>query len=182
MTDQNISFVPFNAINQFMVSDFRLEVIRKVFNHLDQLPGDRKSTLSRMFGRLVKVPGFRNSSLAPLPIKIKQSVMAFEKSADFTAQILMAWSELNSDLRQQVFEVLKERDWEILPVDADRTKIPGFLVTWPASQPYEVLNQAFDEKFPAKTCSDNDVRLMIVWLSGRLPVNMDGEEESPSEE
>jgi hypothetical protein len=178
MNDNNISFMPFNAINQFMVTEYRLEVIRNVFSHLDQLSAERNKNVSRLFGRLVNVPGFRNSSLAPLPIKIKQSITAFEKSAEFASQILMAWSELNSELRQQVYDILKERDWDILPVDADRTKLPGFMVTWPVSQPYEVLNQAFDEKFPQKTCSDDDVRLMIVWLSGRLPVNMEGEEES----
>ena len=54
-----------------------------------------------MIKRYVKLPGFRNSAQAPLSLKVKGSGEAFEKHPDFVAQVLMAWSELLPDLRQQ---------------------------------------------------------------------------------
>jgi hypothetical protein len=179
MSDDNeVQFVPFHAINQFMIPEYRLEIIHKVLTHLDDLPADRKSKIQGLIKQAVKLSGFRNPSLAPVPIKVKGSVPVFEKRPDFAAQILMAWSELNPELRQQVYDMLADRKWEMLPPDADRTRLPGFLTRWPKEETYEVLDAAFAEKFPEVKARDYDIRLMVVWLSTRLPFDMvDTEEE-----
>ncbi len=167
-----VEFLPFNAINQFMISEYRLEVIREVLANLDHLSPSQRSTMVGLIKRLFKLPGFRNPTLAPLPIKVRGAVSPFEKNAEFTAQVLADWAEIRSELMTQVYHFLKERSWEILPLDTDRTKIPGFLVRWPKEETYEVLNQAFNDKYPESKASDYDVRLMIVWISGRLPYDM----------
>jgi hypothetical protein len=167
-----VEFLPFNAINQFMISDYRLDVLREVLANLDRLSPGQRSTIVGMIKRLFKLPGFRNPTLAPLLIKVRGAVSPFEKNAEFTAQVLADWAEIRSELMQQVYHFLKDRGWEILPLDADRTKIPGFLTRWPKDETYEVLNQAFNEKNPLSNASDYDVRLMIVWVSGRLPYDM----------
>jgi hypothetical protein len=176
MNDAKVNFIPFHAINEFMLPEYRQEVLQKVLANLDQLPGGQKGAINAEIKRHVTVPGFRNSSIAPLPLKVRGSINAFEKSPLFTAKILSGWAELNSELRSQVYEMLKDRDWELLPAEADRTKLPGFLTKWPDAENYDVLNQAFNERYPENNVPENDVRLMVVWLSGRLPVDMDDKE------
>ncbi len=182
MDDKQAQFFPFNAINEYMLSDFRLHVLQTVFSKFDRLPGERRSAINGIVKRNVQVPGFRNSTLAPAGVKARSAVTVFERRPEFTAQILQGWSELNPELRQKVYDFLKAREWELLPPEADRTKLPGFLTTWPEGQDYDVLGQAFAEMFPGETLEQNDLRLMIVWLANRLPYDMYGEEEETAEE
>ena len=169
---ETVQFLPFNAINQFMLPDYRQKVLHSVLGNLDQLPPDQKSTLIGMVKRYFKLPGFRNALAAPLAIKVRGAAGPFEKNGEFTAQVLAGWAELNPELLQQVYHLLKDRTWEVLPLDADRTKILGFLTRWPKDETYEVLNQAFSEQYPQSPASEDDVRLMVVWISGRLPFEM----------
>jgi hypothetical protein len=176
---QTAEFLPFNAINQFMLPDYRQNVLRQVLGSLDQLPPSQKAGLISSIKRLFTVPGFRNATNAPLSIKVKGAVAPFEKNSVFTAQVLASWSELHSDLMQQVYHLMIDRKWELLPLDADRTKIPGFLTRWPKGETYEILNQTYAEAYPQSSASEDDVRLMVVWISGRLPFELvDTEKEN----
>lgn len=167
-----VQFVSFTAINEFMLPEYRQEVIQYVLGHLDDLLPERRHQVLSQLKRYLRLPGFRNSLAAPLAIKVKGAGSVFEEHADFVAQILMAWSELHPDLRAQVYDLLVERKWEILPAETDRTKLPGFLIRWPKEETYDVLNAAFIEKYPDARVHEYDVRLMIVWLSGRLPYDI----------
>jgi hypothetical protein len=169
MNSDKVQFLPFHAINNFMMPEYRLSVLQTVLSRLDDLPGDRRGAINSQLKRLLKVPGFRNASQAPLRFKIKGSVTPFEQSPDMVVQILAGWCELHPELRQQVFDLLTERGWELLPVETDRTKLPGFLSRWPKGEEFEIINKAFHEKYPDLQVSDNDISLMTVWLSGRLP-------------
>jgi hypothetical protein len=182
MDDTQEEFFPFHAINEFMLPDFRLHVLQTVFSGLNQLSGERRSILTNFVKHSVQVPGFRNSTQAPAGVKARASVSAFERRPELTAQILQAWSELNPDLRQKVYDFLTAREWEVLPAEADRTQLPGFQTTWPKGQDYDVLGQGFTEMFPGEQVSDNDLRLMIVWLANRLPFDMYEDEEGGEEE
>ena len=178
MSDKNeVQFVLFHGIDQFMLPEYRQEVLLKVLGHLDDLTPERRSKIQSQVTRYVRLDGFRNSTLAPLALKVKGCGSAFEKRPDFVAQILMAWSELHLELRQQVYDLLVERKWELLPPDADRTKLPGFIAAWPKEENYDVLDAAFKEKYPENQAHEYDIRLMIVWLGGRLPYDMDEDEE-----
>jgi hypothetical protein len=171
MNDKQISFVPFHAINQFMLDEFRQQVIRSVLTNFEALSANRRKAIIGLIKKLVSIPGFRDASQAPLAIKLRGVEQAFEKKAELTAQILMAWSELKPELGQQVHSLLSERSWEVLPLDADRTRIPGFLPDWPKDEDYDTLDAAFAEKFPQAETDAYDFRLMVVWVSGRLPYN-----------
>jgi hypothetical protein len=177
MPKEQITYIPFNAINEFMLDEYRLKVIQVVFQNSESLLGQWKSKLTSLVKRYIQVPGFRNSTLAPVGIKIKNSIKPFERNADFTACILMCWGEVNDDLRRNVFEMLTSRTWEMLPPDADRTALPGFLSDWPEGESYDTLDAAFAENYPDNKFSTDDIRLMVVWLSGRLPYGVVGEAE-----
>lgn len=182
MDDNQVQFIPFNALNEFMLNDYRLHVIQAVFNGFDRLPGERRSALNGMIKRHVQVPGFRNSSQAPSGVKARSSVSVFERRPEFVAHVLQGWAELNPELRQMVYDFLTAREWELLPAEADRTKLPGFLTEWPEGQDYDVLGEAFHSMYPDSQFEDNDLRLMIVWLAGRLPYDMYAADEDEGEE
>jgi len=178
MDDKRISYFPFHAINEYMLPEFRLNVITAVLRDLEKLPGERKSTLNNMIKRNVTVPGFRNSSAAPLAVKARGSISTFERRPEFAAQILQGWSELRPDLRDKIYAVLQTRSFEgVLPPEADRSKLSGFLTTWPKAETYEALDEAFYAANPGDTTSSDDIRLMVVWLVNRLPYDLFEEDE-----
>jgi len=177
MDDKQIQYFPFHAINEFMLPDYRLHVIQTVLSGFDDLPSERRSAINNLIKRHVQVPGFRNSTQAPMSVKARASVPVFERRPEFVASILQGWSDIHSMLRTKVFDFLKGREWEILPPEADRTKLPGFLTTWPEGETYDVLGEAFAQAYSGEAVEENDLRLMIVWLADRLPYGMDGEEE-----
>jgi hypothetical protein len=179
--EKKVSFLPFHAINEFMTSEYRLEVVRSTLSVLSGLPENYQNPINKLTGRLVKIPGFRHSLKAPAPLRIKPTVDAFEKSPDLVAAILAAWAKAHSGLRENVFALLQARGWEILPLDAERARLPGFITVWPHGENFEVLNQAFIEMFPDASASSDDVSLMVVWISGRLPYQFTEAEEASSE-
>lgn len=176
MDHQTTEFLPFHAVNEFMRHDFRLEVVRTALNALPKLPGKFSVTIDQITRMIVQVPGFRNSAKAPISKRVKPTAEAFEKSPHLVAAILSAWAEAHPELRLQVHELLTERKWEVLPPEADRTQLPGFIPHWPQGENFEVLNQAFNQKYPAANVNSDDVSLMVVWLSARLPYQIDGDE------
>jgi hypothetical protein len=175
--NRRVAFLPFHALNDFMVSDYRLNVIRTTLSALPNLPKNLRTVVDKQTRRHVRVPGFRNSVKAPPSVKVRPMAKAFEKHPHLVAAVLIAWAEAKNELRQQVFDLLTTRNWEILPLDADRTKLPGFLPKWPSGEDFETLNQSYKEMFPSIDATENDVSLMAVWLSGRLPLEMEDSEK-----
>jgi len=199
-----LQFLPFHAINEFMRPDFRLLVIRETLSVLQSLSEDTSSTVNRLIHKQVKIPGFRNSEKAPSVVKVIPTGKIFEKSSDMVAAILMAWSESKDTLRQQVLDLLTGRgwktfpdeiksiadisipktanDWAILPAHVNRAKLPGFIIFWPKGEDFETLYDHFNKLYPDSSASMDQVSLMVVWLTLRLPYNItEDETESTSE-
>ena len=180
---QQTQFLHFHTINEFMLPDYRQQVLNQVIANLDSLPTDLRSRLNGQIRSHVKVPGFRNSSLAPVSVKVRGAVQAYEQFPQFAAAILAGWCAINEVLARQTFDFLTARGWKLLPLEADRTKLPGFLTRWPKAEQFDVLDEAFKVQYPETTYSNNDISLMVVWLSTRLPYEMvDTPEETPSED
>jgi len=177
--DKQVQFLPFHAINEFMKDDYRLNVIQVTLNGLASLPPDLRKPIDQFTIHFVKVQGFRNPVKAPVYLKTKPYSEAFQKQPKLVAATLASWAQLHCELRNQVFDVLKARQWELLPVDADRTKIPGFLMVWPPEETFETVYQSYMEKYPDSSAPSDDVSLMTVWLSGRLPFPSDQTTSEP---
>ena len=169
MSNDQAQFLPFSAVNLFMRNDFRAGVVKSALMTIPQAPKPVQRQFDSLTKKWVSVPGFRNSVQAPIGLKIKSFLSAFEKSPEVAAFVLKLWADLNHDLRQKVFDLLVDRHWELLPVDADRSKLPGFLTTWPAGEDFDALNAAFKEKYAEEEADQDDISLMVVWLSTRLP-------------
>ncbi len=175
---KEISFLPFHAINEFMLDEYRLKVIRVTIEALPELPDHVQSTINKMTRKLVKVQGFRNSSKAPLGIKMRSMEKTFKNNPTFVATILSAWAMINSHLSQQIYELLVHRKWDILPIDAERSKLPGFLTSWPEGESFDTLHEAFFHMYPESQSEKDDISLMIVWLGGRLPYQFSMQEDA----
>lgn len=170
MNDEaSMQFAPFVAINDFMLSDFRLNILQSVFSDLSDLPESIRQQLDTLTRALVVVPGFRNSTKAPARLKAKHAVAEFEKSSEFVGLILQAWAYLHNELAELIFSVLSELGWEVFPLDVDRLKMPGFIPHWPDTHDFSSINKLFDEKYPGKNFSSDQISLMIVWISLCLP-------------
>jgi hypothetical protein len=187
MDDNQIRYLPFNAINEFMLDEFRHKVIHTVMRDVEKLPGDRRGSLNGMVRKYISLPGFRNSTLAPLPMRVKNAIQPFERRPEFTARVLQCWSDLHVELRQQIFDMLVSRGWEkLLPPEADRSKLPGFQAEWPKTETYDALDQSYAELYPEGGAVSDDIRLMAVWIANRLPYELfedeEGEEAGNEEE
>jgi hypothetical protein len=180
MDTKKARFLPFHAINDFMRPDFRLAVVRAALQAAPGMPDDLRQPLDRLVKKAVKVPGFRDGSKAPTPLKVRPTAEAFEKSPDLVGAVLAVWAQSNPGLGQQVYDLLVEKGWEVLPLEANRAKLPGFMPAWPKGQDFEALNQAFHEKYPQAEAANDDISLMVVWVSGRLPYATEGEDEQDS--
>jgi hypothetical protein len=180
MTDKKVEFLPFHALNEFMRPDYRLGVVRTALTALPTLPANLRSPIDKLIKQVVRVPGFRNGAQAPAPLKVAPMAAAFEKSPELVAAVLAAWAESLPDLRQKIYDLLKARNWEVLPPEADRTKLPGFLTHWPKGEDFEVLNKAFTELYPEANIATDDVSLMVVWIGGRLPYDAEEADSTPA--
>ncbi|MCJ7701710.1 MAG: hypothetical protein MUO62_09020 [Anaerolineales bacterium] len=172
-----LEFIPFHAINEFMRNDFRLNVIRTTLLSLNQLDRQFSAPIDRLTRKHVTVAGFRNSVKAPATIKAVAMVKAFENQPKMVGAILNAWAESKTELRQLIYDLLVERGWKVLPIEADRTRLPGFMARWPAEDDYELLYQAFTDSHPEMEASIDEISLMVVWISGRLPIDKVSKDE-----
>jgi hypothetical protein len=198
---ENTEFLPFNAINEFMRPDFRLMIIRDTLTSQSNLSESLQADLNDKIKKRVTVPGFRSSDKAPALVKVLPTSKAFEKNPDLVATLLSCWVETQSELRNQVFHLLKSRNWKVLeesdvmdienltaefvkewpifPIEFNRTKLPGFFTHWPNGEDFEILYSNFSELFPEAESSIDKISLMVVWLSMRLPYHVDGIMEKP---
>lgn len=170
---KHAQYLPFHAINEFMRPDFRLGVVRSALQSVENTSGEGHHRLEQLTRKQVSVPGFRNSAKAPLALRLKPTAEAFEKSAPLVAAILSAWAAARPELASRVFQFLSERRWEVLPVEAERSKLPGFLIHWPKGEDFEVLVSAYQSAYPEPAETGDDISLMVVWISNRLPYDLD---------
>jgi hypothetical protein len=191
---EKTEFLPFHAINEYMRPDFRLKVIRETLSAQTTLDDRFTGELNQQIKKRVTVPGFRNSDKAPALVKVLPTSKAFEKNPDLVAVILSCWAEIQSELRDQVYTLLKTRNWQIypetegidtstfnmdtikewpvFPIHMNRAKLPGFFTHWPNGEDFEALYNNFSELFPDSDSSIDKVSLMVVWLSMRLPLQV----------
>jgi hypothetical protein len=195
-----IKFLPFQAINEFMRPDFRLSIIRDVLNNTNILPAEQASDLANITKRAVKIPGFRNSEKAPSLVKVMPMVKTFENSPELVVALLSAWAMIHHDLQTQVYSLLQKRNWPmidseseisyttvssdiiekwpVLPPEVSRKHAPGFLPRWPKGEDFDSLFTTYAELFPESENSIDQVSLMTVWLTLRLPYEIEGSESA----
>jgi hypothetical protein len=179
MSDEKpkMQFIPFHAINEFMRSDFRISLLRGTMQALPELSSKTQGNLNKLTKKYVKVPGFRNSAKAPASVKAVGMVKSFEKEPKLVAGVISAWAEANAELQEQVYGILSGFGWKLLPPEANRTRLPGFLTQWPEEEDYDIIYDTYEETYPEGEYSIDEVSLMAVWISLRLPVEKVSKDE-----
>lgn len=170
-------YLPFHAVNEFMRDDYRLTILQEVMNDQGSNSAELRQRIGRMVSKGVKIPGFRNSNLAPAGMKVKNSTTLFERSPEFAAAIMEAWSNLHLDLKSKMAELLAARNWTIPPVNEDHSHLTGFRLDWPKEDTFDVLIEALRTESPDLQESDDNISLMAVWIGNRLPYNLYGDQE-----
>jgi hypothetical protein len=194
MTEKT-EFLPFHAINEFMRPDFRLNIIRDTLSSQQLSEETCLNELNKQIKKSVKIPGFRNSDKAPALVKVLPTSKTFEKNPDLVGALLNCWAEIHADLRTEVFNLLSGRnwpvfngtdlsgitslsvdfikEWPILPLEFNRAKLPGFYIHWPKGEDFEILYDDFAKLYPESDASKDKVSLMVVWITMRLPYEVD---------
>jgi hypothetical protein len=165
-------YLPFHAINEFMRDDYRLTILQEVLSDQSVVKAEVHSRIGRMISKGVQIPGFRNSNQAPAAIKVKHCVSLFERSPEFSALVIEAWSDLHGALKKDMWELLKSRGWNIPVMDADHSQLSGFQLDWNKADTFEVLIDEIKKKNPGTQESDDNISLMAVWIGNRLPYNL----------
>lgn len=200
---EQTEFLPFHAINEYMRPDFRLKVIRDTLTAQASLNERLSNELNHQVKKYVNVPGFRSGDKAPALVKVLPTSKAFEKNPDLVAAILSCWAETQSKLREQAYAILVERkwpifpeneekiptdlitetikEWPVFPITMDRAILPGFYIHWPKGEDFEVLYNAFAQLYPDSDASIDKFSLMVVWLSMRLPLQVDYDLVKPTD-
>ena len=190
-----IKFYPFHAINEFMRPDFRLSIIRDVLNNVDSLTSEQVSALGNITRKAIKIPGFRSSDKAPAMVKVMPMVKGFEKNPELAGVVLSTWAAIHNELATQVYTLFIKRNWPVLnteggesynslssdivdkwpllPLATNRIHTPGFFPRWPKGEDFETLYNAFLELYPESNASIDQVSLMAVWLTLRLPYEIE---------
>lgn len=176
-----VQYLPFHSVNEFMRDDYRLTILHEVYSNFEKCTVLQKQLITRLFTRGVQIQGFRNSSLAPLPIRVKNSASLFERSPEFAATIMECWSNLHPELKNVMGTVLQEKGWQVLDLSLDRSGLPGFMIDWPKADTFEEIIKSVKTAIPGLEETDDNISLMAVWIGNKLPYNLYAADEENSE-
>jgi len=163
------SLLPLISLNVFLLPDFRREILTTVLNQKDNLSPEIKQEFRQAIKEFVKISGFRNPLAAPQALQVRAMESPFEKESRFVKAILSSWADINSDLQAKVQAVLHELGFEPnvqAPLYPDPEN--AFAVGWPEDLSFEKLADLVKQKTETDA-SSNEISLMTVWLTGRLP-------------
>ena len=163
------SLLPLISLNVFLLPDFRREILTTVLDQKDNLSPEIKQEFRQAIKEFVKISGFRNPLAAPQALQVRAMESPFEKESRFVKAILSSWADINSDLQAKVQAVLPELGFEPndqAPLYPDPEN--AFAVGWPEDLSFEKLADLVKQKTETDA-SSNEISLMTVWLTGRLP-------------
>jgi len=161
--------LPYKAINVFIEEDYLQKVLEIVLSSLSKMEkGDRISFIND-FKQYVSVLGFRNPIRAPLTIQVKAYLSAFEAKDEVIPFTLSAWAKLNAALADLVKNYLDSEGWKELMIERKFNEGDGFLNDWPEKLTFDKLVKNFKKANPDADFSRDDIILMALWISGKLP-------------
>jgi hypothetical protein len=77
---------------------------------------------------------------------------------------------VNKSIGEQIAGLLDELGWtRILPIDADRSQMPGFYIQWPVGYDFDKIHAEYREHYPEAEVVDDVISLLTVLVSMRLP-------------
>lgn len=162
-------YLPYKAINVLIDREYLENVLGMILKEKSKLPKKELIGLNNLFKQYVNVLGFRNPVRAPLPLQVKAYASAFEQKDEVVPFSLSAWAKLNKDFAEQVKTWLESEGWEDLALERDFNETEGFINDWPEGLSFDQLEKKFKKANPNIEFNLDDLILMVIWISRRLP-------------
>ncbi|MFW5713205.1 MAG: hypothetical protein ACOCYU_00885 [Brevefilum sp.] len=161
--------LPFKSINVLVERDYLEKVLERILRGIQHLPKEDQKTFNNRFRKFVSVLGFRNPLRAPLPLQVKAYASAFEEKDEVVPFTLSNWTRLENEFAKQVEDWLESEGWENLSLERSFEESDGFFNEWPDDLNPDELIEKFQKDNPDVEVEQQDILLMILWVSGQLP-------------
>lgn len=162
-------YLPYKSVNVFITHEYLGKVTREILTGYKQLSKENAKSFIVQFREHVNVLGFRNVIRAPLSLQINAYTSAFEGKNDVVPFTLSTWALINSGLASEVKSWLKTEGWDCLSEVRHYNDSEGFLQDWPKKLSFTKLVKNFKKAKPNVEFEDDDLILMVIWISGKLP-------------
>lgn len=164
-----IEYLPFKAINVFIESEYLRKTLKSILKNINSLPKEDRISFGNSFREYVNILGFRNPLRAPLTLQVNAFIKAFEEKDEVVPFTLSTWTKINSDFANKVKSWLESEGWDQLSLEKDFNENEGFLNKWPDGLSFEKIIEDFEKAHPDLDFDQDDLILMVLWISGRLP-------------
>jgi len=162
-------YIPYKTINVFIDSDYLRNTLEYILKNFKTLPKQDQISFSILFREYVNILGFRNPMRAPLPLQVNAYARAFEDMDEVIPFTLSTWTKIKDDFAKKVKAWLTSEGWKELNLEKKFDETEGFIKNWPDSLTFEKLIKEFEKAHPDLDFDHDDLILMILWISGKLP-------------
>jgi len=159
----------FKTINVFIERDYLAQTLESILQEKKDLPKEDQIAFNNLFRKYVSVLGFRNPLRAPLQLQVNAFASAFEDKDEVVPFTLSTWTKLHEDFATLVKNWLESEGWEGLSLERSFEGAEGFVDEWPEDLSFDDLVKKFQKDNPDQDYGENDIILMVLWISGQLP-------------
>lgn len=164
-----VEYLSFKTINVFIERGFLEEILTQILTNLRDLSKENQIEFNQHFKKYVTVLGFRNPKHAPLPLQVKAFATAFEEKEEVIPFTLSTWAKIKDDLANAVLKWLQSENWDDLALVRNFDDDQGFKNDWPDDLSLDTVIEDYQKDHADMEVSKDDLTLMILWVSGRLP-------------
>lgn len=164
-----IETVPFKAINVFINQDYLESMLKAVLTGYKKLSKQKQIEFTHFLRKYVTILGFRDPSRAPLTLQVHALAKAFEDKDEVVPYVLSVWAAINKKLAADVEAWLTEKKFENLSAEREYAEDAGFTPDFPEKMGFDKLEKDFAKANPDAKYERDDLILMVLWISGRLP-------------
>jgi hypothetical protein len=162
-------YLPYKTINVLMDRDYLDQILEDVLVGKNKLSKKEQITFSNQFRHYIKVLGFRNPTIAPFPLQLRAYRSAFIEKDEVIPFTLSVWVKTHLEFADKVKTWMENNDWKTLGFEREYQESEGFTNAWPDNLSLDQLVSNFEKDHPDAKFDRNDLILMVIWLSGKLP-------------
>jgi len=160
---------PYKSINVYIERDFLEGLLESILQGFNELPKEDQLMFVKAFKQHVTILGFRNPLRAPLRLQINAYATAFEENDEVVPFTLTTWAKMKSELAENVNNWLDSEGWKDLALEREYEESQGFSGEWPEALTFDAIAKKFEEAHPKFDFSQDELILMVIWVSGKLP-------------
>jgi hypothetical protein len=159
----------YKSINVFIEREYLEDLLGRILQAKGDLPKEEQIAFNNQFRKYITVLGFRNPLRAPRQLQINAYASAFEAKDEVVPFTLSTWTKQNQDVANHVLKWLDAQGWKDLSLERTFNDSDGFISDWPKNLSFEKITKKFKKDNPDMDVNDDDLILMVLWISGKLP-------------